>query len=108
MSDLPPDLPRLRVLETWLHLTLKEVRQAIVVAQQREAQQQRTTPPPPPDWVVQPGIGRDAHPVAVHVGGCGAAGQRARPISREQAVRALTEGIEACGLCRPDTELGIL
>ncbi|MET7795612.1 DUF6233 domain-containing protein [Streptomyces decoyicus] len=108
MSELPPDLPRLRTLETWLQLTLDQVRQAIAVAEQQEAQQQRAVPPPPPDWVVQLGIGRDAHPVAVHVGGCGTAGRRARPVSREQAVRALTEGIEACGLCRPDTELGIL
>lgn len=108
MSELPPDLPRLRVLETWLQLTLDQTRQAIAVAEQREAQQQRAVPPPPPDWVAQLSIGTDVHPVAVHIGGCGAAGRRARPISREQAVRALTEGIEACDLCRPDTELGIL
>lgn len=108
MSELPPDLPRLHTLRTWLQLALAEIDEAIVVAQRREAQEQRAVPPPSPDWVVQLGIGRDAHPVAVHVGGCGTAGRRARPISRDQAVRALTEGIEACGLCRPDTELGIL
>lgn len=108
MSELPPDLPRLLTLRTWLQLTLAEVEEAITVAEQREAQQQRAVPPPPPDWVVQLGIDRDAHPVAVHVGGCGTAGKRARPISRDQAVRAITEGVEACGLCRPDTELGLL
>ncbi|GES27973.1 DUF6233 domain-containing protein [Streptomyces angustmyceticus] len=108
MSELPPDLPRLRTLETWLQLTLEQVRQHIVIAEQQEAQQQRAVPPPPPDWVVQLGVGHDAHPVAVHVGGCGTAGKRARPISRQEAIRALTEGVEACGLCRPDSELGIL
>ncbi|WP_329469650.1 DUF6233 domain-containing protein [Streptomyces sp. NBC_01723] len=29
MTDLPPDLPRLRTLETWLAYTLDEVRAAI-------------------------------------------------------------------------------
>ncbi|MFF0622796.1 DUF6233 domain-containing protein [Streptomyces sp. NPDC004296] len=108
MNDLPPDLPRLRTLETWLALTLDRVRQAIVIAEQREAQQQRAAPPPPPDWVVQLGIGRESHPVAVHVGGCRTVDQRARPLSRDQAMRALTEGLEPCAVCRPDTELGIL
>ncbi|MFF7411697.1 DUF6233 domain-containing protein [Streptomyces lydicus] len=108
MNDLPPDLPRLRTLETWLQLTLEQVRQAIVVAQQREAQQQRAVPPPPPDWVLQLSIGGEGQPIAVHVGGCRSAGKRARPISRDQAMRAVTEGLEPCVLCRPDTELGIL
>lgn len=107
MNELPPDLLRLRTLETWLQLTLDRVRQAIIVAEEREVRQQ-VVAPPPPDWVVQLDVGRDAHPVAVHVGGCGTAGRRARPISREQAIRALTDGLEPCALCRPDSELGIL
>ncbi|MGW5120022.1 DUF6233 domain-containing protein [Streptomyces noursei] len=32
------------------------------------------------------------------VGDCSLAGRRARPISREQAVRALTEDLEPCTL----------
>jgi hypothetical protein len=108
MSELPPDLPRLRTLETWLQLTLDQVRQAITAAQQQEALQQRAVPPPPPDWVLQLSIGGEGQPIAVHVGGCRTAGRRARPISRDQAMRALTEGLESCALCRPDTELGIL
>ncbi|MGW2896854.1 hypothetical protein ACWDAO_20120 [Streptomyces sp. NPDC001212] len=32
MSDLPPGLPRLRILETWLVLTLDRVRQQIATA----------------------------------------------------------------------------
>ncbi|WP_438489605.1 DUF6233 domain-containing protein [Streptomyces sp. S186] len=108
MHDLPPDLPRLRTLETWLQLTLDHVRQAIVIAEQREAQRQRATPPPSPDWLLQLSIGAGSQPIAVHVGGCSSAGRRARPIGRDQAMRALAEGLEACVLCRPDTELGIL
>lgn len=107
-ESLPPDLPRLRTLETWLQLTLTEVQKAIVAAEQRAAQQQRTVPPPPPDWVVQIDVGRDSHPVALHVGGCASAGRRARPVKRDQAIRALTEGLEPCALCRPDSELGFL
>ncbi|KIZ16810.1 DUF6233 domain-containing protein [Streptomyces natalensis] len=108
MNDLPPDLSRLRTLETWLQLTLDRVRQQIVVAEQRAAQQQRAIPPPPPDWVLQLSIGGEGRPIAVHAGGCPSAGRRARPVSRDQAMRALTEGLEPCALCRPDTELGIL
>ena len=108
MSELPPDLPRLRTLETWLQLTLDRVRTAITTAEQVEAQQQRAVPPPPPDWVLQLSIGGEGQPIAVHVGGCRSAGKRARPISRDQAMRAVSEGLEPCGLCRPDTELGIL
>ncbi|MGA5565294.1 DUF6233 domain-containing protein [Streptomyces platensis] len=107
MNDLPPDVSRLRVLETWLQITLERVREQIIVAEQRAAQQARATPPPPPDWVVQLSIGAGAQPVAVHVGGCRGAGSRARPVSRDQAMRALTEGVEPCALCRADTELGI-
>ncbi|MFG3545757.1 DUF6233 domain-containing protein [Streptomyces clavifer] len=35
-------------------------------------------------------------------------GKRRRAISREQAVTALIEGVQACVHCRPDTTLGIL
>ncbi|MFE4017768.1 DUF6233 domain-containing protein [Streptomyces sp. NPDC059101] len=89
-------------------MTLDRVRQAIAIAEQREAQQQRAIPPPPPDRVVQLSIGGEGHPIAVHVGGCRTAGRRTRPLSRDQAMRALAEGLEPCAICRPDTELGIL
>lgn len=109
MSDLPPDLPRLRTLETWHVTQLDRIRAAIAAAQQREAEEQRKQPPPPPpDWVIQHGIGQGGPPLAVHVGGCGLAGGRVKPISREQALRALADGVEACQVCRPDTELGWL
>ncbi|MFJ3282436.1 DUF6233 domain-containing protein [Streptomyces halstedii] len=110
MHDLPPDLPRLRTLETWLTASLDRVRQRIAAAEQREREQRtgEDRRPPVPDWVLELGIGVGAPPAEVHVGGCYAAGNRRRAITREQALAALTEGVRACVHCRPDTELGLL
>ncbi|MFI2370516.1 DUF6233 domain-containing protein [Streptomyces sp. NPDC018833] len=110
MSDLPPDLPRLRTLETWLVMTLQRVRERITAVEQHESERQRgaTHRPRPPDWALEMGIGRDHLPVYVHVGGCHMTGGRSTGVPRQTAVRALTEGVEACPHCRPDTELGVL
>ncbi|MFE4414185.1 DUF6233 domain-containing protein, partial [Streptomyces sp. NPDC056821] len=43
------------------------------------------------------GLNRDSPPVAVHVGGCHMAGTRWKGVPRDVALRALSEGIEACG-----------
>ncbi|MBA4866732.1 hypothetical protein H1V43_36640 [Streptomyces sp. PSKA54] len=48
------------------------------------------------------------HPVAVHVGGCHMAGKNFRGLLREQALRARAEGVEGCGHCGVDAELGYL
>ncbi|MFJ8348975.1 DUF6233 domain-containing protein [Streptomyces sp. NPDC094153] len=110
MHDLPPDLPRLRTLETWLIYTLKRVRQEITDVERREAEQQRgiAARPPAPEWVLELGLNRDSLPITVHVGGCHMTGKRWRGVPREVAVRAITEGVPACGHCHPDTALGIL
>lgn len=110
VNDLPPDLPRLRTLETWLALQLQAVRTAITAAETRERERQRgiAMRPPQPDWLIEQSIGRDAPPVYVHVGGCHMAGKRSKGATREAALRALTEGIDACPHCRPDSELGYL
>lgn len=110
MTDLPPDLPRLRTLETWLALTLDQVRQAIAAAERREAERQRgeAARPAPPDWLLELGLNRDAPPVQVHVGECWNAGKRGRGVSRDEALRALAGGVKACTACRPDTALGYL
>ncbi len=114
MSDLPPDLPRLRTLEQWHTMWLTRIRTAITAAEQHEAtaaaekarrEQQR---PPVPEWVVQLGIGVGAPPVAVHVGGCAVVGKRHKGVAQEQALQLLAAGTAACHLCRPDTELGFL
>ena len=109
MNELPPDLPRLRTLETWLSLQLDQVRAAITAAEQREQERQRGIErrPPAPDWLLEFSLG-GRHPVAVHVGGCHMAGPRPRGVPREAALRAITEGVPACTHCRPDSELGYL
>ncbi|MFF4828238.1 DUF6233 domain-containing protein [Streptomyces sp. NPDC001312] len=110
MNDLPMDLPRLRTLETWLLLTLDRVRQQIAQAERREQERQRgiEARPPEPEWMLEHGLNRDALPITVHVGGCHMAGKRRKGVPRDVALRALTEGVQACGHCRPDAELGFL
>ncbi|MFE1246988.1 DUF6233 domain-containing protein [Streptomyces sp. NPDC058735] len=110
MTDLPPDLLRLRTLETFLGLLLAEVRQAIARAEQRQAEQRHGEKrrPSAPDWLLEQGLNRDAPPVQVHTGGCWNRGKRSRGVSRAEALRALTDGVKACGACRPDSALGYL
>lgn len=74
-------------------------------AERRQGQQAR---PPQPAWILELGIGIGARPVQVHAGHCYAIGDRRRPITRDQALTALTGGVEACPHCRPDTDLGLL
>ncbi|MFK0296950.1 DUF6233 domain-containing protein [Streptomyces sp. NPDC090442] len=109
MNDLPPDLPRLRTLETWLHMTLARVRGRIAEVERQQTVAAQTAPPPRrAQWLLQTDVGASSRPVALHVGNCSAAGRRARPLTREQALHAIAEGLEACVLCRPDTELGLV
>ena len=109
MHDLPPDLPRLRTLETWLAYTLDRVRRQIRDVERRETEQQAAVhQPPPPEWILDQGLNRDAPPLYVHVGGCHMTGKRSHGISRADALRWLADGIPACTHCRPDTELGYL
>lgn len=109
-DDLPPDLPRLRTLETWLALALDRVRQQISAVERREVERQRgdQARPPTPDWLIEYGLNRDAIPNAVHVGGCRLAGKRSKGTDSDTARRALAGGVPACTVCRPDTELGYL
>ena len=110
MNDLPPDLLRLRTLETWLSLNLTQVRQAIAAAEQREAERQHgiEARPPTPDWLIEQGLNRNNPPLHVHAGGCWNAGKRSRAVNRDQALQALADGIPACTHCRPDSALGFL
>jgi hypothetical protein len=110
MPDLPPDLPRLRTLETWLTLQLAQVRQQIAAAEQREAERRRgeQTRPAPPDWLIERGLNRDAPATFLHVGACWNAGKRSRGIDRAAALQALADGVPACPHCRPDTALGYI
>ncbi|WP_404830975.1 DUF6233 domain-containing protein [Streptomyces globisporus] len=112
MYDLPPDLDRLRTLETWLTLTLDRVRQQIKDVEQRQQPAPQTPPPAPPgrprtpDWgIVQAGIGTPT--TEIHRGDCWAAGKALQPISTERARAELASGATPCDACRPDRPLGM-
>ncbi|WP_347232857.1 hypothetical protein [Streptomyces silvensis] len=51
MSDLPPDLPRLRTLRTWHAMWVERLDEAIATAEQQEVERARgrARRPPPPD-----------------------------------------------------------
>ena len=110
MNDLPPDLPRLRTLETWLAYTLDRVRRQIAELERQAAERERgeQARPPTPDWVLELGLNRDSPAVYVHAAGCWNTGKRCKGVDRATALRALAEGVAACPHCRPDTELGVL
>ncbi|WP_097886424.1 DUF6233 domain-containing protein [Streptomyces sp. st140] len=99
-GDLPPDLERLRTLETWLVLSLGRVREQIAVLE-RPAGPART-----PDWgVSEAGTGVGISAAEVHRGDCWAQGRTLRPVSAERARAELAGGMRACAVCRPDTVL---
>ncbi|MGW7196632.1 DUF6233 domain-containing protein [Streptomyces chryseus] len=109
MSDEPSREALLRFLERVQLQQLEQTRRWLHHEQQRKADlAARQPPPPPPDWLLQFGIGDGRPPLAVHVGGCNLAGGRTRPITRDQALRALADDVEACQVCRPDRDLGVL
>ncbi|WP_079134382.1 DUF6233 domain-containing protein [Streptomyces sp. EN16] len=114
MYDLPPDLDRLRTLETWLTLTLDRVRQQIKTLEQRQQPQQPAPQPPPappprprtPDWgITEAGIGTPT--TEIHRGNCWAAGKTLTPITAERARNELADGAKSCDACRPDRPLGM-
>ncbi|MFF8387856.1 DUF6233 domain-containing protein [Streptomyces kanasensis] len=103
----PPDLDRLLVLRHWLALALAEADTRIAQLQAEQAAHRRAAPPPTPDYRIQRSLGAVRAPVKVHLGGCGM-GRKAPGVSEDTARRALAEGVPACEVCRPDTELGVL
>ncbi|WP_331756610.1 DUF6233 domain-containing protein [Streptomyces sp. NBC_01568] len=109
MSELPPDLPRLRTIVTYLRNELSRAEQALAFAEeQAKAAARRRPPPEPPAWVIEQGIGVGRPPVSVHAGDCWDRGKRWRPLSAEEARRALSGNVPACTHCRPDTALGMI
>lgn len=113
---LPPDLPRLETLRAWHVMWVGLLDEAIAEARQRKAEERRGRErrPPPAEWIVQRGIG--IGPPMIHTKiGEGAAqcwarvgAERCAPTTREKARHALAEeSAQACGICRPDTVLGL-
>ncbi|GHI98164.1 hypothetical protein TPA0906_00300 [Streptomyces olivaceus] len=108
MSDsIVSRLAQLRFLERVQERDLARTRRWIAVEECKKAELRRaeTARPPAPDWLLERGLNGQAPPVYVHVGGCWNAGNRSTGISREEALRALAEGVSACSHCRPDAEL---
>lgn len=111
MSELPPNLPRLRALEHWLVLSLDRIRARIAEVEISEAAMcpVRVLPQGARVGDVLPAPGRPPGCGQRHIGDCKLAGPQKRPLSSDDARRALTEGgIRAFEICRPDSELGIL
>lgn len=109
MIEQPSRLASLHFLKRYLLQELAKVDGWIAAEEQREAREAaKRQPPPPPDWVVEMSL--TGSPQTVHVGGCrmGGTQNRTKPLTRDQALRALTEGIEPCQFCRPDADLGWL
>ncbi|WP_406187387.1 DUF6233 domain-containing protein [Streptomyces sp. NBC_01006] len=108
MSELPPDLPRLRTVVTYRRGELSRAERALNTAEERETLAARRRPPAePPAWLIERGIGVGRLPVRVHAGGCWDARKRCTGMSTDEARRALAEGVQACPHCRPDAALGI-
>ncbi|WOT40728.1 DUF6233 domain-containing protein [Streptomyces coeruleorubidus] len=103
-------LALLRFPERVQERDLARTRKWIVDEERREVERQRGIEhlPPAPDWLIELGLNRDNAPVYVHVGDCWNAGKRSRGVERDQALRALAEGVKACPQCRPDSALGFL
>ncbi|MEU9353574.1 DUF6233 domain-containing protein [Streptomyces griseoloalbus] len=108
-DDLPPDLERLHTLRVWHALWLQRIDAKIAAITRRQAEEEhgRRTRPAPPEWIVELGIGARRPPLQVHAGDCYMAGQRHRPVDRDEARRLVAAGLQACGHCRPDSRLGI-
>ncbi|MFI8002762.1 DUF6233 domain-containing protein [Streptomyces sp. NPDC086010] len=113
MSDNFSRLDRLRIVREWQAYQLGRTDRTIAELEEREAsavRAARAKPPPVAGWklsVLRAGGGNQAD--SVHTGDCGMGGKRTEAMTREQALRALTQdGVTACPYCRPDRELGVL
>ncbi|MFD8474302.1 DUF6233 domain-containing protein [Streptomyces globisporus] len=110
-DDLPPDLDRLRTLETWADLYLTRIRTRIAAVERQQARPPQapapTAVPPsrpatgprparPTGWgLAEAGIGVPV--TEIHRGDCWASGKKLLPVSAE-----LAGGARACDACRPD------
>jgi hypothetical protein len=107
---VPARLDLLHFLARVQKADLERTERWIREEEQRQAEQRRglDARPPEPDWLIERGLDGHTPAVYVHVGGCHMAGKRSAGVARDQARRALVEGVTACPHCRPDTELGLL
>ncbi|MER6851585.1 DUF6233 domain-containing protein [Streptomyces flaveolus] len=106
----PTRLVLLRFLERVQLRNLERTRRWIADEERREAEHQHgiEASPAPPAWLLERGLNGHSPPVYVHAGDCWNTGKRSKGITREEARRALTDGVKPRPQCRPDTELGVL
>ncbi|MEU6896189.1 DUF6233 domain-containing protein [Streptomyces sp. NPDC046557] len=84
MTVLPPDLPRLRTLVTYLRGELGRAERALNAAEEAEAAATRRHPPAePPAWLVEREIGAGRPPGRVHVGTCWDTRKRCAPATAD-------------------------
>ncbi|MET9086182.1 DUF6233 domain-containing protein [Streptomyces sp. NPDC004237] len=114
MNDTSERLERLRfarrVVVQQATAALAQLDRWIADEERREAQRQRVEArrPKPPEWLIEVGPDR-TNLVAVHTGDCWATGRLHRPLTRTEALEALTRHqVPPCDGCRPDSALGIL
>jgi hypothetical protein len=103
-------LDQLLFLKRVQEADLERTRRWIADEERRQQERRRgeQARPPAPDWLIERGLDGHSPAVYVHVGGCHMAGKRSRGVQRDQALRALAEGVDACTHCRPDSELGFI
>lgn len=107
MNDfLPPDLDRLRVIETFLDLQLQAVRAEIARQEGAAAPVSHPAPPTRP-WLVKYDISTAQRPLQVHVEDCAVSGPLTRRVAEDEARRWVVE-VGVCQFCRPDALLGVL
>jgi hypothetical protein len=110
VSDNVPRLEFLRFLRRVQEQQIQQTDRWIAAEERRAAgaaRAERVRPPADPAYALAHGIGESRRPFEVHTGEC-RMGKRTKPVTEEEARRALAEGVEACQFCRPDTALGLL
>ncbi|MFJ7209900.1 DUF6233 domain-containing protein [Streptomyces sp. NPDC098789] len=96
-----------RAVLTWLDWQRTLAERAISALEaELAAEAARRPPPPPPQWKLESlRTGSGPQRLFVHIGDC--AMGRGKPISREEARRTLTEGIDPWPYCSPENLLGM-
>ncbi|MFI8962031.1 DUF6233 domain-containing protein [Streptomyces sp. NPDC053493] len=114
MSDGEPTSPELEKLRFLYRVQLQQVAQTqrwidAELARVRERASRRPLPDGPAYVLSYLRAGGQPTADSVHLGDCRQASHHTRPLTREQALQAITSGgLRACEICRPDSELGVL
>ena len=107
VSELEARLENWRVVLAWLSWQQRQAERMVrTLETELAAAKARRPPPEPPDWKLE--TARTASgPKATRVHASDCSMGDGRPVSRDQARRALAEGIEPCPYCNPENTLGM-